>query len=194
MPLCLGALSLWLPWVAHPAAALVLTGLDMPEFVRFMGSAGAPLVTPCRIAFAGPLVSAALVASLAVGPSDRSLWFRGLVLAGSIWLVSVAFSPLERRTEFLVGSLVVASIWAGAMLARPGPRLVEVVALAAGAAAPGLAVIQFLRTAPALGALYGRAITWGVGSYLAAATSLVAAVWLGVTLVKRPAAAARQRM
>lgn len=194
VPVFLGTLSLWLPWVAHPAAALVLTGLDVPEFVRFMGSAGAPLVTPCLIAFAAPLLSAALVASLAVGASDRSLWFRGLVLVGAVWLVSVAFSPLERRLEFLAGSLVVAAVWAGATFVRPGPRLVEVVALAAGATAPGLAVAQFLRAAPALGTLYGRAITWGAGAYLAAATTLLAAVWLGATLVRRPVAAGRQRM
>jgi hypothetical protein len=171
--------------VDHPAVALVLTGLDLPDFVRFMGAAGAPLVTPTLLAFAAPLLAAAVAGCLAVRVWSRDLWFQGLVLAGGVWLASVAFSPLERRMEFLLVGGLVAAVWLVAAWAQPWERWVAGFALAAGAVAPALAVIQFLRAEPALSALYGRDIAFGPGVWLAAGASLVSVAWLVVAAARR---------
>ncbi len=195
LPVVLGALSLWLPWVGHRGAALVLTGLDLPDFVRFMGASAAPLVRPTQIAFAVPLLALATTGILwAWSRASATFWFRAAALVMALWLASVAFSPLERRREFLlVGSaLILAWLVAGAMRAPMwSARAVGLVGGLAGAVAT---LVQFARVMPALAGLYGT-VVWGVGPWLAlaaAATATVAVADACWRRVVRPALSRRR--
>ena len=178
------ALALWLPWVNHRAAALVLTGLDLPEFVRFMGTAAAPLVRPMQIAFAAPLLVAALVLSAWVWSNAFSLWFRAAVLVLGLWLASVAFSPLERGGEFLLAGAAVVAVWVASAALRPSSTVVRWAA-GLGGAASGLATLwQFSRAAPVLGRLYGP-ISWGAGPWLLYLVVLAGVEMVAAAVVRR---------
>jgi len=173
-PAVAAALSLWLPWVDHRAAGLVLTGLDLPEFVRFMGSAGGALVRPLQLAFALPLMVGAVVVAASPWTHGASLWWRAAMLVLAVWLVSVAISPWERRSEFLSAAAAVVAVWGGSALLRPAPSLARWAACLGGAAG-GLATLwQFYRATPALRGLYGQ-LTWGVGPWVAAGSALLGA-------------------
>lgn len=191
LPTVTAALSLWLPWVDNRSAALVLAGLDLPEFVRFMGAAGGPLVQPMQLAFALPLLVAAGVLSLSAWSYNVGLWFRAALLVLVLWLVGVAFSPLERRTEFVQAAAFVIAIWLGAAVLRPAPS-VALWTAALGGTVSGLATLwQFGRAIPALDGLYGG-LVWGLGPRL---TALAVLVGLGVSAaaIFRYVRVARQR-
>lgn len=194
LPALLGALSLWFPWVHHRAAALVLTGLDLPDFVRFMGTAGTPFVRPTQLAFAAPLLALALSGILwAWSRRTASIWFRAGILVLGLWLASVAFSPLERRSEFLLAGGFLTGTWLIAGLIGAPAWVAQVVAVAGSLGGAVAALAQFARLRPALAGLYGS-LSWGAGPYLAlavaaAATALAAeAVWrrvIGPALSRR---------
>ncbi len=170
----LGALSLWLPWVPHRAAALVLTGLDLPDFVRFMGAAGVSLIRTTQVAFAVPLLALALSGILwAWTRLAASFWSRAGILVLGLWLASVAFSPLERRSEFLLAGGILAVTWLAAGFVRAPDWLAPVVAVTGGWGGAVAALAQFERLRPALAGLYGP-YAWGAGPYLALAAAAVA--------------------
>jgi len=174
LPAPAAALSLWLPWVYHRAAALVLTGLDLPDFVRFMGAAGAPLVRPLQVAFALPLLAAAATLAIAVWSVDVSVWFRAAALAVGVWLVSAAVSPLERTGEFALAAAVVIGVWLAAAVLRPPAAIARWTACLTGMASGLVTLWQFAQAAPAMGTLYGH-LTWGVGPWVAAGSVLLGA-------------------
>jgi len=71
------------PWVAHRVAGLVVTGLDLGEYVKFLPVVRAGQVSIWRAGFYLPLVTVSLALSLAAfRPQLRYGWFvRGLLLA-----------------------------------------------------------------------------------------------------------------
>jgi len=175
------AVSLWLPWVDHKAAALVLTGLDLPDFVRFMGPVSAELARPTLIAFSLPLIAAALTGSGACGVYHWSMWFRVAVLAAGVWLASVTLSPMEMGREFLAVACLIAAVWLLANRRRPSLGAVATFAVVGGTVASAAALWQFARLRPCLAGLYGE-VRWGCGPWLAIAV-VGCGLALGVSFV-----------
>ena len=166
--LLLGAVALWLPWVDHKAAALVLTGLDLPEFVRFMGEfrSGALQVRP--LAFAAPIVALALAGSTYGAGARLSFWARVVTLAGCLWLLTVPFPPLEKQRELVVATAAVLAVHAVLSVLRVPLQHLALAGAPATAIAALLPLWQFAVMLPALNRLYGRPVAFGAGVYVEA--------------------------
>jgi hypothetical protein len=168
----LSALAMWLPWVWHRAAALVLTGLDLHEFIRFMGEVRTGQVRAYDLPLCMPLIVVALVLAGMTGQAKWSIYGKGTVLAFAGWLVALIYPPLEQGKTLVAVWGLLLTAFVGVRLLRPrvGTRL-ALLSLA-GLAASVPALLQFALLLPALGRLYGRPVTPGVGVYLEAAAAL----------------------
>lgn len=179
------------PWVAHPAAGLAITGLDLAEYVKFVPQVRSGEIGLWREVFYTPLVAVSLCLSL--WAFRRELTVPGpvrvamLILAGiaALNLLPPAWTPGRLSTpEFRVqtGALIVCLILAGvgpflALL----PRRIAVGAAAILPLVAGIAAgVTFLRLTPALNELYNTSINlgWGlpvliVGAVLMAIGALV---------------------
>lgn len=184
-----GAASLWLPWVGSRSAALVLTGLDLPEFVRFMGVANSGLVLPTRVLFALPLLAAGVVAIVATGLS-ASLWNRLAALGVAMWLASVAFSPLELRAWFLAAAGLMFLLWLVAGRLPPSVIGAAAQVVLVGLGALGALAGYILVSGP-ISALYGATYALGMGMWVMALVAMACIAWLVAHdrfLVNRPTA------
>ncbi|MHB0877825.1 MAG: hypothetical protein ACYC5O_17445 [Anaerolineae bacterium] len=192
--LLLAAVALWLPWVDHGAAALVLAGLDLPEFVRFMGEyrAGALPVQP--IAFAAPMVALAVAGAAYAARERPSFWGRVVAVGLCLWLLTVPFPPLEKQRELVLAVAAVVAVHAGLSMVRVSPRLLALLVALMTVVAALLPLWQFLVMLPALNRLYGRPVAFGAGVYLEVLVAVAAVALLGVlgrALMRRPSARLR---
>jgi len=177
----------WAPWVNHKTAALVLSGLDMAEFVKFLPGVRAGTEFMIRELFYLPPLAAALC--LALMGSRRHLryplWARAVMVLVAIVLAIIVLPPYpfilqalgsdEFRRQFSMAAGCFAVI-GGTLLYRRLPRaivagLLIVVSLAG--AIPSL--WQFLSIRRALDRVYGQPIHIGWGLWLTAAGFLVVA-------------------
>ena len=182
----------WGPWVNHKTAALVLSGLDMAEFVKFLPGVRAGTESMIRELFYLPPLAAALCLAL-IGSSRLwryPLWARAIMVIVAIVLAIVVLPPYpfilqslgsdEFRRQFLMAAGCLAIIGAS-LLHRRLPRailagLLIVISLV-GAIPP---VWQFLSIRSALDRVYGQPIHIGWGLWLTVAGFLVVAgsgVW-----------------
>lgn len=178
----------WGPWVNHKTAALVLSGLDMAEFVKFLPGVRAGTEFMIRELFYLPPLAAALC--LALIGSNRHLryllWARAIMVIIAILLAIIVLPPYpfilqalssdEFRRQFLAATGCLAVITASLLYRRlPGAvmtALLIVISLA-GAIPP---VWQFLSIRSALDRVYGQPIHVGWGLWLMVAGFLVVAV------------------
>lgn len=179
----MSAVALWLPWVDHKAAALVLTGLDLPEFVRFMGEyrSGALHVRP--LAFAAPVVVAALTGAAYSARSGLSFWGRVVSVAACLWLLTVPFPPLEKPGLLVAAGAAVLAVHGALTLVRMRRAAVAAITCVATLVAVTLALWQFAVMVPALNVLYGRPVAYGAGVWLEAAAAVLS-LGLGVALAR----------
>jgi hypothetical protein len=174
----LAAVGYFGPWVAHPTAALTLTGPDLGEFVKFLPQ-GAP---GWRQLFYAPVI--AVVATIALLARSYPWLVRGPLLPA--WNV-----PALRTTEFRVQTVALLGCWALLLghewLGRlPRKVLGGVVALIAVAAAV-VVVWQYAETRLAIGQVYSAnaappAVGWGLPVCLVGLALLVAGGWLWLYL------------
>ena len=183
----------WGPWVNHKTAALVLSGLDMAEFVKFLPGVQAGAEFMIRELFYLPLLAAAFC--LALMGSNRlwryPLWARAVMVIVAIVLVIIVLPPYpfilqalssdEFRRQFLMGAGCLAIV-GGMLLYRRLPRAIMaallIVVSLAGAIPP---LWQFFSIRDALDRVYGQPIHVGWGLWLMAAGFLVVAgagVWI----------------
>ncbi len=182
-PGLLAAISLWLPWVWDRSAALVLTGLDLPEFVRFVGGPSAALARPSALAFAAPLLAAGVgLTLLAAGRPRCNPWEIGAALVVGGWLASVAFPPLEQGAALAMSLLLLGLVTVMGRLLTSRARVAALIVLASGLVSAGAALTQLGRMAPVIAELYGHPLTLGAGVYLAAVSAVGAGVGLVWTL------------
>lgn len=180
------------PWVAHKAAGLVITGLDLAEYVKFVPQVRSGEIGLWRELFYLPLVAVSLVLSLWAYRQELAL--PGPVRVGMVVLAGIAalnllppaWTPGRLSTpEFQVqtGAMILCLALAavGPFLALLLPRAVAVTAgailpLAAGVAA----AVNFLRLTPALNDLYNTSISlgWGMPVMLAGAGVMAIGVLL----------------
>jgi hypothetical protein len=174
--LLLAAAGYWGPWVSHRAAALVIPGLDLAEYVKFLPEYRSGRLRVAREGFYLPLLTLSLALSTLSWREDIR-WPRVLRAVG--WLASLstalamlppAWSPaMLRLPEFRLQVVFILVCLVVAMMA-PLWRRWRVVWLAWAMAILSIAAVvvpiaQFLMIRPALDQVYGRPIVigWGPG-------------------------------
>ncbi len=181
------------PWVGHRVAGLVIMGLDLGEYVKFLTPVRSGQIVLWREGFYLPLVVASLAASLfAFRRELRYPWLvRGLLLATAIVaalnLLPPAWTPqrmltAEFRQQAVALALCLAAMAFSPLLALLPRRLVAVL-VAAGALGAGIVPVrQFLAVLPTIADLYHQSLTPGWGLWLCAGGLLAlagAALWFG---------------
>jgi hypothetical protein len=165
------------PWVNRPPAALVLTGPDLAEFVKFLPEVRNGSLRVDRLVFLLPLFVATLCILLTVGVRRLAYpgWVRWLVLVSviplaltllpPIWSPAVLLSPefrLQTAACLLCLGLVVVSRWLRGIPIRPLLVSLTLVSLAA----VGLALWQFFTVREAIARAYASSIVPGWGMWL----------------------------
>jgi hypothetical protein len=168
------------PWVDHPVAGLVVMGLDLGEYVKFLAAVRAGQLALWREAFYWPLAAVSLTYALITFRADLGYrwWLRaGLVaaaLAAALNMLPPAWTPQRLLTpEFqqqtaMMAVCVAAVVFSPflALLPRRLTAVLIVILTLMGAAVP---VWQFVRVLPEIVPLYGHALAPGWGVYVLAA-------------------------
>jgi hypothetical protein len=160
------------PWVPHRAAGLVIIGLDLAEYVKFLPEVISGQIALTRELFYVPLFAASLSAGLLAGRRTLPVLGRALLALAAIPLALAmlppAWSPTSLRTpEYRLQVLAIAVcllMLPGILLTRHLPRrLVLVVIALLGLAAALAPVNSFLLVRPAIAAVYNHSLPLGWG-------------------------------
>ncbi len=179
LALLLIAAGYWGPWVAHKAAALVIPGLDLAEYVKFLPEYREGQITIFREGFYLPLITLSLALStLSWHPAVR--WptlLRTIAWLGSIpsalAMLPPAWSPVTLRLPEFRLQVIAIAICLIATAAAPIWRRVPIVRLGGLLALLSLTAIvipigQFWIIRPALDHVYGQPIAIGRGPWVMA--------------------------
>jgi hypothetical protein len=165
------------PWVARPAAALMLTAPDLAEFVKFLPEVRDGSLRVHRLLFLLPLFVATFALPLVV--TSRRLTYPCLVrwsvlvfviplsltLLPPVWSPAVLLSAefrLQTVACLVCLGLTASSRWLGSMPTRPLIALLIPLSLAA----PALALWQFFGVREAVTHAYASPIAPGWGTWL----------------------------
>lgn len=195
--LILALVGYWGPWVDHKAAALVLSGLDMADFVKLLPGvrAGAERVVR-ELFYLPPLAAALCLALLALTPLRRGegypRWARAIMLIVAALLALVVLPPYpfvlralwsaELRWQFVASVLCLLLIGVG-VRRRPSPSLAARLMVALALAGAILPLWQFFAIRHALDRIYGQPIRIGWGLWLTAGGFLIVALAGTATLL-----------
>jgi len=185
--LALTAAGYWGPWVAHRAAALVLPGVDLAEYVKFLPAYRQGQLALIREGFYLPLCALSLALSALAwrpGLGWPSLlrwlaWFAALPAA--LAMLPPAWSPpVLRLPEFRIQGIAIL-VCLAAFLASPivgRGRLGGIGYVLAGLSLLALVtpLWQFWLMVPSLVEVYGRPVTVGRGPLIMAIGLLLVAV------------------
>lgn len=174
------------PWVPHRAAGLVVLGLDLGEYVKFLPAVRSGEIALWRPAFYLPLVAVSLALSLhAFRPELRYGWpLRALFVAGAIAaalnMLPPAWSPAvlrlhEFRTQVIWMGLCLVAALISPLLALLPRRAAAAATALLSLLALLLPVVYFLRVLPPISALYNYPITPGWGPWVMGAGLLLLA-------------------
>lgn len=172
------------PWLDHKVAGLVITGLDLGEYVKFLPAARSMVLW--REGFYLPLIANSLAASLFAFRADlRYRWplqglLLGLATASALNLLPPAWTPQRMLTDEFRQQAVALALCLAAMAFSPLLALLPRQAVAGLIAAASLAAVavpacQFLALLPALGDLYHQPQLPGWGLFLSTAGLLALA-------------------
>lgn len=177
-------------WVAHPVSGLVVTGLDLGEYVKFLPSVRSGTTTIWREGFYLPLLAASLAATMAAFRAEfRYGWpLRGLLLALSIVaalnLLPPAWTPtrlLETEFRLQSASLVtlLGAVSISPFLALLPRRLVAILVTLPTLAAIIMPARAFFQILPEISSLYSRQLSagWGLWLMLAGLLMIILAYW-----------------
>ncbi len=195
----LGLAGYYGPWVPHKAAGLVIIGLDLAEYVKFLPQFAAGQIPIRRELFYMPLVAASVTASLLA--SRRSLPAAARVLCGlaaiplALAMLPPAWSPgVLALPEFRLQVLMILGCFAmlpAVVVTRrlPDRVVLGIIALLAVTAAVW-PIWGFLQVLPPISALYRRLLRPGWGFWASLAGWLAMAL-LAIAELLRPAAGRR---
>ncbi len=174
--LILAAAGYWGPWVSHKAAALVIPGLDLAEYVKFLPEYRDGRIRVVREGFYLPLLTLSLALST-LSWRESVRWPTVLRVVG--WLASIstalamlppAWSPAVLRLPEFRPQVIAIGVCLVATVAVPLWRRWRMAWFAWAIAALSIAamavpIAQFLAIRPALDQVYGRPVTigWGPG-------------------------------
>jgi hypothetical protein len=116
------------PWVAHRAVGLIVSGLDLGEYVKFIPQAPAAQIALRREFFYLPLFAGSLIASLLASRRTLPRWLRILLGLGAIPLALAMLPPA----------------WSPAVLQLPEFRLQTAAMLFCLLMAPAVIVTRYL--------------------------------------------------
>ena len=161
------------PWVPHRAAGLVILGLDLAEYVKFLPEVISGQITLTRELFYVPLFAASLSAGLLAGRRSLPTLGRALLALTAIPLALTmlppAWSPTSLRTpEYRLQVLAIGAclltLLPGILLTRHLPRrLVLFVIALLGLAAALAPANSFLLVRPAIAVVYNHPLALGWG-------------------------------
>ena len=170
----------WGPWVGHPVAGLVITGLDLGEYVKFLPPVRDGQITVWRPGFYAPLVTVSAAALLAAYRRAFAFrwWQRGLLLlitiAAALNLVPPAWTPARLlEPEFRVQTASLVALLLGVALApflALLPRtLVSLLVIGLGVIGLVAPTYGFFQVLPEIETLYRQPLApaWGLWLYLA---------------------------
>jgi hypothetical protein len=179
------------PWIDHRAAALVVTGLDLGEYVKFLPAVRQAQVTVWREGFYLPLVAVSITFALHCYRADlRYPWpmraiLLGLAAVAALNLLPPAWTPpLLLAPEFRLQSASIAVCLLAISLSPLLAQLSRVVVLALCSVLTLLALFfpvrDFMRVLPDIAALYGHALQpgWGVYTSTMGLLLLLGAIWV----------------
>lgn len=163
------------PWIGHPVAGLVITGLDMGEYVKFLPVVREGMVTIWRPAFYAPLVAVSAAALLAAYRTDFAYrwWLRFPLLAmgfmAALNLVPPAWTParlLEPEFRAQTASLLclLAGLAFSPFLALLPRRYAAVIVTMLAVLACITPLHGFYQVLPAIEELYNQPLApaWGL--------------------------------
>lgn len=186
------------PWVPHRAAGLVVTGLDLGEYVKFLVPVRSGEICVWREGFYLPLVTVSIALSLCTFRREFAypLYVRALLLAlaavATLNMLPPAWTPgLLRTAEFRLQSaaitLCLAAVLTSPLLALLPRRVVAVAIPALAVTSVAVCIIQFNRVLPAIEGLYSQSIQRGWGFWLLpVGLLLLAASALALLIAPRP--------
>ncbi len=187
----LAAIGFHGPWLAHPTAALTLSGVDMAEFVKFLPEVvDGSLAITRQVFYLVPFATVAGIALLVGSRHLRYPWPLRLLLLifalpVSLQLLPPAWSPASLvASEFRLQTVALATSWlllAGWWLwGRLAIWLTGSLSAALSLLAAVLPAWQLLKVKPAVDAVYGTppSIGWGfllcvLGMVIVTATSVL---------------------
>ncbi len=140
-------------WVWHRAAGLVVTGVDLAEYVKFLPAYRAGQLQMLRESFYMPLAAGSLIAGLIASRRVLPLWLR--------WVSGLLAIPLALA--------MLPPAWSPVLLTLPEFRLQTIVMVGCIAALVLLLVTRFLPDAvvlPLIAALALAAAIWPLSSFL----------------------------
>jgi hypothetical protein len=184
------------PWVAHRANGLIVSGLDLGEYVKFIPQVLSGQIAIQREGFYMPLVAGSLIASLLASRRSLSRWLRILLGLGAIPLALAmlppAWSPATLRLpEFRLQmvALIFCLLMAPAVVVTRflPDRLVLVLIAALAIPAAILPAWGFLQVRPAVAGLYRQPLRLGWGFWAELIGFLFVAFWAIAAALTRPA-------
>ncbi len=177
------------PWVGHPAAGLVITGLDLGEYVKFLPNVRSGATPVWREGFYAPLVAVSLAWSLHAYRVELRYpwWARAALLAAAIAaalnLLPPAWTPPRLLTpEFRLQTGVMAACLAAValspLLALLPRRLAALPPVAVALASLWFPTRGFLAVLPEIAGLYNRPLRPAWGMYVLIAGLIALLAWL----------------
>jgi hypothetical protein len=165
------------PWVNHPVAGLVITGLDLGEYIKFLPAVQTGALTLWRPGFYAPLVTVAACALLvAFRPTwHYPTWARILLLAiaavAMLNLIPPAWTPRrllepEFRVQTVSLALLALALVLAPWLAFLPQRVAQIIGGTLLLAAALLPAYGFLAVLPTISALYVQPLIPGWGMWL----------------------------
>ncbi len=160
------------PWVPHRAAGLVIVGLDLGEYVKFLPGFISGQVVLTRELFYMPLFAASVSAGLLAGRRSLPAVARALLAMAAVPLALAmlppAWSPGNLRTpEYRLQVLAIAVcllMLPGIVLTCHLPRRLVLFVIALLALTAALAPVNsFLLVRPAIAAVYNHPLALGWG-------------------------------
>ena len=182
------------PWLPHRAAGLVITGLDLPEYVKFVPQIASGAVDIIREVFLLPLVIASLGLTLIASRRRLPVWARTAVLIGSLVaafaILPPAWTPASLLTQEYLWQTIVLLACVGFSFLLPllnlfPSRLVLIILalLSLGCLLP--TSISFYMVRPPIADLYTQSLGVGWGFWLWAAATLLQSVVCMAELLRR---------
>ncbi len=172
--LALAGIGYWGPWIGHKAAALVLLGLDLGEFVKFLPQVRSGAIGLQREAFYLPAIALSLMVTATAYRSHTGFDWKarcGLsAIAVSIALAMLppAWTPTSLQTaEFRLQTVAiivcVCAALTGPIWSRLPRYLLGGIMIVLAMLAAVVPLWQFIRVLPAIQIVYGRppVIGWG---------------------------------
>ncbi len=167
----LGVVGYFSPWIPHKAAGLVITGLDLAEYVKFLPEVMSGQTPLRREAFYVPLAAGSLIATLLASRPKLGI-LRGLLFLAAITLALAQLPPAwspsalrapEFRTQTMAILLCLATIPLVMLIRYLPDRLILVSVSLLALVAALWPAWSFLQVRPAIAAAYNTPLPLGWG-------------------------------